>query len=289
VNRALLPVLALCLAALSGGGGACSRVPEPPPGRAEDAREPQISISGSGTLLPLFRRLSDAFEAESPAARLVLLPGTSTGGGVEGVRAGVLQVGLCSRPLAPAEEDPALAYHLLGYDLIVFAIHPAAQVESLGKDALLGAYSGRTRRWSEMGGAEANLVVLDRDEGESIKVRLRREFFGADFGVTPTATVLVHAEDMAEALRTTPFAIGYAGRGELRAMGLQAKVVPPLGRWPRPEEVVSGAYGLAIPLGVVTAAEPPPEVLRFLQFLVGNRGRAVLDALGCFPAPAPSR
>ncbi len=285
----LLPVTALCLALLLTGTAACSRAPEPAANPAAEAPDPLISISGSGTLLPLFRSLCSAYETENPAARLALLPGTSTGGGVEGVRAGVLQVGLCSRPLRPEEESPALAYHLLGHDLIVFAVHPAARVESLDRGALLAIYSGRARQWSAVGGTGGGIIVLDRDEGESIKARLRQEYFGAGFAVTPSATVLVHAEDMAEALRTTPLAVGYAGRGELRALGLPVKVLPPLGRWPRPEEVASGAYALTIPLGVVTAAEPPPEVLRFLQFLVGPGGRAVLDALGCFPAPARSR
>ncbi|GAB4277756.1 MAG: phosphate ABC transporter substrate-binding protein [Deferrisomatales bacterium] len=262
---------------------ACSSQEEPAR-PARPSKPARVAVSGSGTLVPLMKRLADHYQADHPDETVALLPGTSTGGGVTGVRQGVLDVGLCSRRLSP-EEQAGVRYSLLGYDLIVFGVHPSAKVSELSAEDLLGIYRGRIRNWSELGGVDRDILVLDRDEGESIKITLRRHFFGPDFPVVPSATVFLRAGDMAQALRTTPYAIGYAGRGELRARALDLKIVPPRSRWPRPEEVVSGAYPLVIPLGIVTAPTPRPEAARFVEFLTGPQGRAVLDALGCFAAP----
>ncbi len=251
--------------------------------------EAAIRVSGSGTLVPLFQRIRAAYREENPDANVNILAGTSTGGGVEGVRSGVLQIGLCSRRPAPHEMSPEIAYHDLGVDLIVFAAHHKGRVPTLTPDDLRRIYRGEFRNWGEVGGEDREILVLERDEGESIKITLRSHFFAPSFETLPSATVFLHAEDMAEALRTTPHAIGYAGRGELRSLGFPLTVHPPLGRWPSAEEVTSGRYPLVIPLGIVTPVAPEPDLLRFLRFLQGPRGRAVLDALGCFPAPAPRR
>ncbi|MHB8766345.1 MAG: substrate-binding domain-containing protein, partial [Deferrisomatales bacterium] len=223
---------ALFLAATLYLAASCTGRSESPADSPPPLAGPGIYASGSGTAMPLFERQLAAFRADDPGVAVSLLPGTSTGGAVQGVRRGVLQLGLCSRRLTPEEEALGLRYHLLGYDLVVFAAHPSARVTELSREALLGIYAGRVRSWSEVGGAQRGIVLLDRDEGESLKVTLRRHFFGPDLAITPQAAVFVNAEDMAEALRTTPYSLGYAGRAELRARGLDAGLIPPLGRWP---------------------------------------------------------
>ena len=261
----------------------CSRSEEAPAGPADLPKEPEIRISGSGTLFPVLRRLVDAYAAENPRLKVHILPGTSTAGGVAGVRSGALQIGLASRRLT-RDEARGVAYHLIGYDPIAFAVHPSCGVPRLTGEDVRRIYAGRVTRWSELHGSPRDILVLDREEGESLRLTLVRHFFEPGFRVTSSAVVLQHAEDMVRALDTTPFTIGYAGRGELRAAGLGVILVPPLGRWPRADEVRSRTYSLVIPLGLVTAPSPRPEVVRFLEFLAGPRAAAVLDALGCTPA-----
>ncbi len=261
----------------------CSRSEEAPAGPADLPQEPEIRISGSGTLFPVLQRLVEAYSEENPRVKVHTLPGSSTAGGVAGVRSGALQIGLASRRLTP-EESQGVAYRLIGYDPIAFAAHPSCGVPRLTGDDVREIYAGRVTRWSQLDGAPRDILVLDREEGESLRLTLMRHFFEPGFRVTPAAIVLQHAEDMVQALDSTPYAIGYAGRGELRGAGLRVILVPPLGRWPRADEVRSGDYPLVIPLGLVTSPSPPPEVVRFLEFLAGGRAAAVLDALGCIPA-----
>ncbi|GAB4262933.1 substrate-binding domain-containing protein [Deferrisoma sp.] len=280
-------LLALALVPTLAGFFACQRAEEPVAGPAELPPEPEIRVAGSETLYPVLERLVQAYAEENPRARVRILPGTSTAGAAVGVRSGAVDLGTCSRRLRP-EELEGLAYHLLGYDPIAFAAHPSCGVPRLEPDHIRRIYAGEIRNWNELDGVDHDILVLDREPGESLRRVLLDAFFGPSFRMTRDAVVLPHASDMRRALASTPYAIGYAGRAELRASGIEVRVVPPAGVWPRAQDARSGAFPLVIPLGIVSPTEPRPEVTRFLGFLVGPRAAAVLDALGAVAA-APSR
>ncbi len=281
--RRIALLFALALVPTLAGFFACQRAEDPAAGPAELPPEPEIRVAGSETLYPVLERLARAYAEENPRARVRLLPGTSTAGAVAGVRSGAVDLGTCSRRLR-AEEARGLAYHLLGYDPLAFAAHPSSAVPRLEPDHVRRIYAGEVRNWGELEGADHDILVLDREPGESTRRVLLDAFFGPSFRITRDAVVLPHAGDMRRALATTPYTIGYAGRAELRASGIEVRAVPPAGSWPRAHEVRSGAFPLVIPVGVVSATQPRPEVARFLGFLVGPRGAAVLDALGAVPA-----
>ncbi len=278
-------LLFLAVAVLLPGAAAffaCTRADETPAGPADLPPEPEIRVSGSETLFPLLERLIQAYTDENPRARVRILPGTSTAGGVAGVRSGALDLGTCSRPLR-RDEAAGLAYHLLGYDPIAFAAHPSGGAPRLDAEAVRGIYRGAIRNWAQVDGVDHDILPLDRKPGQSVRRTLMEEFFGPGFRMTEAAVVLARPADMTRALATTPYTIGYAGRAELRSLGLDVRAIPPAGRWPRPDEVRSGAFRLVVPLGVVSRPSPRPEVVRFLAFLTGPRAASVLDALGAVP------
>ncbi len=281
--RRLLLLVAAFLLPGAAAFFACTRADETPAGPADLPPEPEIRVSGSETAFPVLERLIQVYTGENPRARVRILPGTSTAGGVAGVRSGALDLGTCSRPLR-RDETAGLAYHLLGYDPIAFAVHPAGGAPKLGAETVREIYGGSIRNWAQVDGVDHEILPLDRRPDQSVRRALMEGFFGPGFQMSEAAVVLDRPADMTRALATTPYTIGYAGRAELRSLGLEVRTVPPGGRWPRPDEVRSGTFRLVIPLGVVSRPSPRPEVARFLAFLTGSRAAAVLDALGAVPA-----
>jgi phosphate transport system substrate-binding protein len=281
-SRTLTAYLAVCLIAVASVVGGCARV--------QEGAEPQLTrlrASGSGTCLPLLRIL--AAEQPDKAMRLVFLPGLHTAGGVKGVARGSLDVGAISRPLTPEEESPGLRITWLSNDGLVIAVHPSVSdlgVTGLTSEQVRGIYSGAVTDWRQVGASSARpIVVIDRHEGESAKVALRKHLLGPEdrLKVTPSAIAVYYESDMVDAVRTTADSIGYFSLGYAISQKVPVTRLRLDGVEPSVASVEAGRYTLVRPLGVVTRSEPPAPATAFLEWATGEQARAIMAANGYAP------
>src|SRR5437868_1498664 len=75
---------------------------------ATQLAEPALRISGSGAAIPLVKKLADAYMLERPMARFDIDAGTNSGGGIQGVLQGTLDLSVANRPLTDSEGIEAL-------------------------------------------------------------------------------------------------------------------------------------------------------------------------------------
>jgi phosphate transport system substrate-binding protein len=281
-SRTLTAYLAVCLIAVTTAVGGCARV--------QASTEPQLTrlrASGSGTCLPLLRIL--AAGQPDKAVRLVFLPGLHTAGGVKGVTLGSLDVGAISRTLTSEEESPEIRITWLSTDGLVIAVHPSVSdlgVTGLTSEQVRGIYSGAITDWRQVGGsADRPIVVIDRHEGESAKVALRKHLLGpADrLKVTASAIAVYYESDMVDAVSETPDSIGYFSLGYAISQGVPVTRLRLDGVEPSVEAIEAGRYTVVRPLGIVTRTDPPAPVAAFVDWATGESARAIMAANGYAP------
>lgn len=250
-------------------------------------RTTRYRISGSGTCLPLLRILTGAFKDRSVS--FVYLPGLHSGGGIQGVLHGDLEIGAVSRDLDATEQALGLRDTPLSNDGLVLAVHPSVKISGLTTQQVRDIYAGKITDWKQVGGPEMRIHVLDRNEDESAKIILRKYVLGVvgskgSVTVTPNAIRLYYEPDMVEALTTTPGAIGYFSLG----YGLSEKIPVTMLKLDGVEATVAnclnGRYKVIRPLGVVTPKRTDPGIEQFLTWAQGPQAAAIIKENGYAPA-----
>ena len=273
----LAPVAFLALAALSACGGGATPVP------SSSTVGTQVRISGSGTALPLVRKLAEEYSRTHPDLRFDFEPGTNSGGAIGGVKNGTLDLAVVNRTLKPAEADGSVLYEAIARDAMAFAVGPEAQISDVSSAQVRSIYGGKVVDWRRLDATAGPLVVLDRDPDESArKLFLLPVLDGQPIGARTTE--LTKASEMADALAGTPGAFGYTAVGYLKAEGVQG--VHPLaldGTAPTADNVTAGTYPWALTLALVHAADDPTALREFVAFAAGSSASAIRKAYGYAP------
>jgi phosphate transport system substrate-binding protein len=164
---------------------ASSAVPSAPPVPAPVAVTPFLRLTVSDAVGDrLAQRLAAGYLALSGDTGIHTQPGSAAGitdvvglvggeaeaisvarggaqDGVAAVGSGAADLAVLLRPdSAPvAQNTPADAYHVLGQSGFAVVVNPAVHVASLTFEQLRAVFSGKTKNWSELGGASADVAA----------------------------------------------------------------------------------------------------------------------------------
>ncbi|MDP9457765.1 MAG: substrate-binding domain-containing protein [Actinomycetota bacterium] len=86
-----------------------------------DSEVAVVRVSGSGTALPLAEKLAEAYGRDHPEVKLRFDAGTNSGGAIEGVLEGTLELAVANRPLSEDEAGEPLDYLPFARDAVAFA------------------------------------------------------------------------------------------------------------------------------------------------------------------------
>lgn len=271
--RACLRIL-IVLALLLGSAGCAAQTSEAPD---EPARR-RLDISGSSACMPLLQVLVDAYDAPDAEWHFTGSPGS--GSGIQGVLSGDLAIGAVSRGLLSEEATLDLVYTKLSDDGVVFALHPSVQIDELTTQQVCDIYTGVYTNWSELGGPDLPIVVLDRHEDEPSKAIMRQYVFGDALVVSPRAAALYTEADTVRGLESTVGAIGYISLGFGVSNGADV-IYPALdGVTPSVDSIRNGSYRIVRPLGIVTSGDPDPAVAAFVAWATSDEARTLMESEG---------
>jgi phosphate transport system substrate-binding protein len=240
-----------------------------------------MRISGSAACMPLLHLLTDTYDGGNLEWWYVSSPGSTSG--VKGAASGELDIGAVSRELTEQEQGLAVTCTKLSDDGLVFALHPSVGLTNLTSDQICRIYDGTYTNWSELGGPDLPIVVLDRHEDEPSKAVMRDFVFGHSLVVTPRAVSLFSELDIIEGVADTYGAIGYFSLGYGISHGTDV-IYPALdGVTPSVETIHDGSYRIVRLLGIATSNDPSPEVRAFLDWATSEKAAELLESNG-YPA-----
>jgi phosphate transport system substrate-binding protein len=243
-----------------------------------------LTIAGATALQPALQELTAEFTRRHPTVLFTLRGGGSTLGEQQALERRV-NLGASSLFPPPADAPTArLVRTPVGVDGLAIVVHPSNPVAVLSLDQLQQLYSGEILDWPAVGGSEAEVVLVSREDGSGAR-KIFEDRVMDDKTVSLTAVVMPTSRDVVDYVRKTPSAIGYVSRGlVMAARGGAAtatpepdvRVVPIDGKLPALDALRDQSYPLIQPLYLVSMGEPRGWTRQFIDFVLSPAGQAIV-------------
>ena len=261
---ALAAVMALSLAACGGNNGLSGKV----------------ATDGSTSMEKVIGALKETFEGENAGVEVTYNP-TGSGSGIKAVQEGRCDIGLSSRALKAEEEEQGLVGTVLAYDGIAVIVNPENTVEDLTVEQIAAIYKGEITNWSEVGGMDAEIVLVGREAGSGTRSGFE-EIVGVE-DLCQYRQELTSTGDVITAVSQNPGAIGYASLASVKDT---VKAIKVGGVAPSDETVKDETYAIQRPFVLVTkeGAALTENAQAFFDFITSEAAREVITAAGVVPA-----
>jgi phosphate transport system substrate-binding protein len=229
------------------------------------SQERKLTLTGSSTVAPLIADIAKRFEADHPDVRVEVQTGGSSRG-IADTQSGLADIGMTSRNLKDGELD--LEAHRIAVDGVALIVHRDNPVSELSREQVIGLYTGRIDNWSEVGGADQNVVVTNKAEGRgTLEVFLTH--FGLDSADIVADLIVGENQQAIKTVAGNPDAIGYVsvGAAEYEAeSGTAIKLLRADGAMPGSESVADGSYPIFRPLLLLTKGAPSGTLKAFVDY-----------------------
>lgn len=238
-----------------------------------------VATDGSTSMSKVIGALGEAFENDTGIK--VTYNATGSGSGIQAVQEGRCDIGLSSRSLKAEEKAAGLTETLLAYDGIAIIVHPDNPVSDLSLSEIADIYTGKLTNWSQLGGADAEIVLIGREANSGT-----RDGFES---ITGTKDACLYRQELSSngdvitTVANNPNAIGYASlatiKDSVRALSVE-------GVLPSEDTVRDGSYAVQRPFVLVTRSGEAlsDAAQRFFDYATSGAANELISAAGVVPA-----
>lgn len=261
----LLLFCAVCIAIAAGAA-------LPPWSQAELSGN--LIIAGNGPEQTTIESLARAFEKANPRAYVDVVWDDHSKP-VEMVKAGDAHVAVTG------SEDPALATTQIAWDGIGILVHLSNFTKEVTKQQVADIYSGKVKEWSELGGPETKILLIDRPKNQNIRDAFERQL-GINGKIPDNAKVIAKDDKVVKTVVGTlpPMsAVAYISLNQGLAVvtsGVAVRLLPVDKVEPEVPTVKDGRYPLRRPVLLLAKKDPNPLVDAFVQFAQSPAGRQII-------------
>lgn len=237
----------------------------------------KVTTGGSTSMEKVIGALQEAFMEQNSGVDVTYDP-TGSGAGITGAQEGSLDIGLSSRALKDGETGVSAT--VIALDGIGIIVNNANTVEDLTTDQIAAIATGEVTNWKEVGGPDAEIVMIGREAGSGTRDGFESILKVSDqckYAQELTATGAVIA-----AVQANENAIGYAS---LAALDDSVKALKVNGIDCTEETVKDGSYTVQRPFVFVTkdGAEQTPAVKAFIDFAASADAASLISNAGAVP------
>ena len=238
-----------------------------------------VSTDGSTSMEKVIGALGEAFMEANPDVTFTYNP-PGSGTGIQAVSEGRCDIGLSSRALKAEEKDSGLIETILAYDGIAVIVNPENPVSDLTLAQIADIYTGKITNWSEIGGDDAEIVLIGREAGSGT-----RSGFEEIVGVVDACQYrqeLSSTGDVITTVAQNPGAIGYASLASVKDT---VKAVQVEGVTPSEDTVKDGSYAIQRPFVLVTkeGVTLSEAAQAFFDYATSPDAAPVITAAGVVP------
>ena len=239
-----------------------------------------VSTDGSTSMEKVIGGLGEMFMEMNSDVTFTYNP-TGSGSGIKAVQEGRCDIGLASRNLKAEEAESGLTETVLAYDGIAVIVNPENTVSDLDVATIAKIYTGEITNWSEVGGTDAEIVLIGREAGSGT-----RDGFES---ITDTEDAcqyrqeLTSTGDVITAVSQNPGAIGYASVASVKDT---VKALTVGGVAPSNETILDGTYVIQRPFVLVTKADTQLSAAAqaFFGYALSKEAHELISAAGVVPA-----
>lgn len=244
--------------------------------------EGRLHLTGSSTTAPLMAEIANRFQTLHPKVTINVEMGGSARG-ISDVRDGKADIGMVSRVITDKEED--LKGFPVARDGLGLLVHKDNPVTILTATQVADIFAGRIKNWSKVGGANASIIVINREEGRGT-AELFTDHFKIKYSEMHQQIVLGDNSLVFDAVAAQPNAISLmsviATENQAKA-GVPVKLVALDGVAATRSNILSDNYPLARPLTLVTRGLPAGLVKSFIEFSLSPQAVGIIETMGYVP------
>ena len=179
-------------------------------------------------------------------------------------------------------DDNSMQAWPIGQDGIAVITHPQNSVDNLTSEQLRSIYLGHVARWSEVGGTDAPLTILSREDGSSTRAEFEKLLLGERL-TTQSAQIAPSSSAMVSSVAAIPNSIGYVSMSYLDA---SVKALGIDGIRPTSDTVYDNTYPLRSNLYIMGVNEPENVYRDFIGWIQAPEGQRIVG-LHYAPLPTP--
>jgi phosphate transport system substrate-binding protein len=233
-----------------------------------------ITLAGSTAFQPFAEKLAERYIAAHPGAAINVQGGGSAVG-IQAAISGAAQIGMADLAQLP-DEAKSLTATIVARDGIAIVVHPRNPVDGITAAQARDIFAGRIANWKDLGGPDATIRVICREEGSGTRRSFDKLVLGGD-RVSPNALFQNSNGTVREAVANDPSAIGYVSIGlvndKVKALAWNGVVATNA-------DVINGTYPLSRPIYFLTKGEPAPHVRAFIDYVLSPEGQGLLVTEG---------
>ena len=280
LTLALTAVMALSLLTACGSKNDNSADTNTDGSSTETTLSGTVSTDGSTSMEKVINSLGESFMAMNKDVKFTYNP-TGSGSGIQAVSEGRCDIGLSSRALKDDEKASGLVETVVALDGIAIVVNPENPVSDLDIDTIAKIYTGEITNWKDIGGNDAEIVLIGREAGSGT-----RDGFES---ITDTKDAcqyrqeLTSTGDVINTVSQNPDAIGYAS---LSAVGDSVKALTVGGVEATEATVKDGSYVVQRPFVLVTkeGTKLSPAAQAFFEYALSADAASIIAAAGAVAA-----
>ena len=235
-----------------------------------------IIIAGSTSVQPFIEQVAEHYMLEHPDVTINVQGGGSTAG-IQATLNGTCNIGASSRNLKVHEKG--LIVVLIAVDGIAVIVHSDNPVGDLTIEQIQGIFAGSITQWSELGGQDAPIIPVTREEGSGTRGAFEEMIMGETV-ISDACLVQDSNGAVREIIATTPQGIGYISVG---LVDDREKAVSINGHEPSLVNLISQKYRFTRPFLLLLREEPKGMCKDFIEYTLSREGQEILKKGGLIP------
>ncbi len=249
-----------------------------------------ITVKGSDTMVHLVSNWAENFMQKNPDIE-VSVTGGGSGTGIAALLNGTTDICAASRKIKNKELMLAIEKNIhpneivVAKDGIAVVVNPQNPINDLTLEQLANIFTGKSTRWSDVGGPNEDIMVLSRESSSGTYVFfqemvLKKQDYMADAMLMPATSTII------QSVSTDRWAIGYVGLGYALAAKDKVKILAVKAdenlpaTVPSEQTVKSGQYIIARPLYLYLNGQPKGTLKEFIDFCLSDEGQAIVQKTG---------
>ncbi len=245
-----------------------------------------VTVSGSSTVMPLAEVAAEEFNTLQKDYVVTVSAG-GTGAGILGIAERKNDIAMASREVTEDEKHrfgDSFQEFLVGQDGISLAVSDEiyqAGVKGLSRQQVRDIYSGNITNWKEVGGPDAEIYVISREEGSGTRDDFNEIVLGKrDAEMPGVNTVANGGAEVKTAIAGSDKAIGYLG---FNYLGNGVAGIAFNGVMPSYDNIKLDLYELHRHLYFYTFGKPTSGAQAFIDFVRGPHGQNIAAMEGFIP------
>lgn len=240
----------------------------------------EIIAGGSTSTKNIMEASGEEFSALNPDVAFEY-NATGSSDGVKGANEGTYMLGTASREIKEDEKAWKLTEKVFAYDGIAVVVHPSNEAFSdITTEQIAQIFKGEITNWSELGGADAPIVVVSREDGSGTRGAFE-ELLGFEDALTQEATIAEGNGNVQSTVAGNENAIGYVS---FTYIDETVKALKVEGVAPTTEDVLNETYPISRPFVMIYHEDNLSDAAKaYIDFLMSADGQKIVEDEGGIP------